>query len=154
MAAGSCSCVNREIRHPPFIPNALASAGPIRGRKLARRVGRNVSAVHSDAQRLSLTGLIDKTDSGKLHFPYDVLTSTLVGAQRPDQGRARSSARFRHRPEPEFDQNPGLALANALALEHTASAYTSPTALTAMIFNVATGILLGFGALARQSSAY
>lgn len=52
---------------------ALAGAGPMGVRELARRVGRDVSAVHADAQRLSAIGLIDKSDGGKLHFPYDAL---------------------------------------------------------------------------------
>lgn len=49
---------------------ALAGAGPLGVRELARRVGRDVRAVHADAQRLTSIGLIDKTDDGKLHFPY------------------------------------------------------------------------------------
>ena len=52
------------------ILKALCGAGPIGVRELARRVGRDVSAVHADADRLALIGLIDKTESGDLHFPY------------------------------------------------------------------------------------
>lgn len=53
------------------ILKALAGTGPIGVRELARRVGRDVRAVHADAQRLVLIGLIDKTPDGKLHFPYE-----------------------------------------------------------------------------------
>lgn len=52
------------------ILKALAGAGPLGVRELARRVGRDVRAVHADAQRLASIGLIDKTGDGKLHFPY------------------------------------------------------------------------------------
>ncbi|MBK1716352.1 transcriptional regulator [Thiocystis violacea] len=53
------------------ILKALAGAGPIGVRELARRVGRDVRAVHADTQQLASIGLIDKTEDGKLHFPYD-----------------------------------------------------------------------------------
>ncbi|QVL49977.1 MAG: transcriptional regulator [Thiocapsa sp.] len=53
------------------ILKALTGAGPLGVRELARRVGRDVRAVHADAGRLASIGLIDKTSDGKLHFPYD-----------------------------------------------------------------------------------
>lgn len=53
------------------ILKTLTGAGPIGVRELARRVGRDVRAVHADAQRLASIGLIDKTRDGKLHFPHD-----------------------------------------------------------------------------------
>lgn len=43
-------------------------AGSIRD--VARRVGRDVKAVHGDIQALLLAGLLDKTDDGKVLFPY------------------------------------------------------------------------------------
>jgi predicted transcriptional regulator len=49
---------------------ALCDGDPIGVRELARRVGRDVRAVHADAQRLVGIGLIDRTENGKLHFPY------------------------------------------------------------------------------------
>lgn len=52
---------------------ALSGAGPLGVRELARRVGRDVRAVHADAQRLAVNGLIDKLPGGKLHFPYDAV---------------------------------------------------------------------------------
>ncbi|MDR2212027.1 MAG: hypothetical protein LBE21_00155 [Pseudomonadales bacterium] len=51
----------------------LTGAGPIGVRELARRVKRDVRAVHADAQALALAGLIDKAADGKLHFPYDAV---------------------------------------------------------------------------------
>lgn len=41
--------------------------------ELARRVGCEVKGVHTDAQALVSCGLIDKTDDGKLSFPYDAV---------------------------------------------------------------------------------
>lgn len=49
---------------------ALAGAGPIGVRELARRVGRDVKGVHTDATALVACGLIEKTESGALLFPY------------------------------------------------------------------------------------
>jgi predicted transcriptional regulator len=52
------------------ILKALCGAGPVGVRELARRVGRDVRAVHADAKRLVGIGLIDSTEDGKLSFPY------------------------------------------------------------------------------------
>lgn len=49
---------------------AFCGGDPIGVRELARRVGRDVRAVHADAQRLIGIGLIDRAGNGKLHFPY------------------------------------------------------------------------------------
>lgn len=49
---------------------ALTGAGPLGVRELARRVGRDVKGVHTDAQALVLCGLLDKAADGKLSFPY------------------------------------------------------------------------------------
>ncbi len=49
---------------------ALCGAGPTGVRELARRVGRDVRAVHTDAQRLIGIGLIERAEHGKLEFPY------------------------------------------------------------------------------------
>ena len=53
--------------------DALTGAGPLGVRELARRVGRDVHAVHSDCAALVACGVIDKTADGKLHFPYDAV---------------------------------------------------------------------------------
>lgn len=52
---------------------ALTGAGELGVRELARRVGRDVRAVHADAQALAKAGVIDKTAEGKLSFPYDAV---------------------------------------------------------------------------------
>jgi len=59
--------------HRFAILKALAGAGPIGVQELARQVGRDLSEVHEDARQLSAIGLIDKTDGGKLQFPYDAI---------------------------------------------------------------------------------
>lgn len=51
----------------------LTGAGPLGVRELARRVGRDVKGVHTDAQALVQCGLVDKTEGGKLSFPYDAV---------------------------------------------------------------------------------
>lgn len=52
---------------------ALTGSGCMGVRELARRVGRDVRAVHADAQALVLCGLVDKSEDGKLHFPYNTV---------------------------------------------------------------------------------
>lgn len=39
-------------------------------REVARRVGRDVQAVHRDVMRLINAGVVDRTDKG-VEFPYD-----------------------------------------------------------------------------------
>ncbi len=55
------------------ILKALTGAGPLGVRELARRVDRDVKGVHTDAQALAACGVIDKTDEGKLLFPYEAV---------------------------------------------------------------------------------
>lgn len=52
---------------------ALMGAGPTGVRELARRVGRDVRAVHADCARLAANGVINKMEDGKLLFPYEAL---------------------------------------------------------------------------------
>jgi predicted transcriptional regulator len=49
---------------------AMTGAGVLGVRELARRVGRDVKGVHTDAAALIACGLIDKAEGGALHFPY------------------------------------------------------------------------------------
>jgi len=49
---------------------AMCGAGALGLRELARKVGRDVKAVHNDTRLLLNAGVIDKTDDGKLLFPY------------------------------------------------------------------------------------
>jgi predicted transcriptional regulator len=52
---------------------ALCGAGPLSIREAARRVGRDVKAVHADVTALLLAGVLDRTESGRIEFPYDAL---------------------------------------------------------------------------------
>ena len=49
---------------------AMTGAGPISIREVARRVGRDVKAVHGDVTALIKAGVVDRQD-GKVVFPYD-----------------------------------------------------------------------------------
>lgn len=42
-------------------------------RELARRLGRDVRAVHSDVHALLACGILEKTAEGKIEFPYDAV---------------------------------------------------------------------------------
>ena len=53
------------------IVKAMTGKGPLSIREVARRVERDVKAVHSDVQRLIKSGIIDRTEDGKIIFPYD-----------------------------------------------------------------------------------
>jgi predicted transcriptional regulator len=52
---------------------ALCGAGPVSIREAARRVGRDVKAVHSDVTALLLSGVLDRTESGQIEFPYEAV---------------------------------------------------------------------------------
>jgi predicted transcriptional regulator len=55
------------------ILKALTGAGELSIREIARRMGRDVKAVHGDITALLNCGLLDKTDSGRIVFPYDTV---------------------------------------------------------------------------------
>jgi predicted transcriptional regulator len=48
----------------------LTFAGPVTVREAARRVGRDVRAVHSDVHLLLQAGLLRKDEEGRIEFPY------------------------------------------------------------------------------------
>jgi predicted transcriptional regulator len=52
---------------------ALCGAGPISIREAARRVHRDVKAVHSDVTALLSAGLLTRTESGSIEFPYEAV---------------------------------------------------------------------------------
>jgi predicted transcriptional regulator len=52
---------------------ALTGAGPVTIREAARRVQRDVKAVHGDIHALLNAGLLAKTADGKIVFPYDAI---------------------------------------------------------------------------------
>ena len=49
---------------------ALAGVGPISLREAARRVGRDVRAVHSDVHMLLNAGVLRRDETGRIEFPY------------------------------------------------------------------------------------
>ena len=49
---------------------ALCGVGPVSIREAARRVGRDVKAVHADVTALVKAGVLEKNDTG-IVFPYD-----------------------------------------------------------------------------------
>lgn len=52
---------------------AMAGEGPLSVRETARRVGRDVKAVHGDVHALLDAGLLDRTGDGKVEFPFDAV---------------------------------------------------------------------------------
>ncbi|HXU30459.1 MAG TPA: DNA-binding protein [Thermoanaerobaculia bacterium] len=60
---------------------ALCGAGPISIREAARRVGRDVKAVHGDVTALLQAGVLDRAEGGGVVFPYeDVKVEFLLQA--------------------------------------------------------------------------
>lgn len=53
------------------ILKALTGAGPVSIRETARRVERDVKAVHGDVKALLGCGILSKTDDGQIVFPFD-----------------------------------------------------------------------------------
>ena len=51
---------------------AMTGQGPLSIREAARRVGRDVKAVHGDVQALINAGILDRTKDG-IEFPYDAV---------------------------------------------------------------------------------
>src|SRR5947207_7692090 len=52
---------------------ALCGAGPVSIREAARRVGRDVKAVHSDVTALLNAGVVDRADGGGVVFPFEAV---------------------------------------------------------------------------------
>lgn len=52
---------------------ALCGAGPVSIREAARRVGRDVKAVHGDVTALLNAGVLDRSDDGKIVFPFEAV---------------------------------------------------------------------------------
>ena len=57
---------------------AMAGAGPLAIRALARQMGRDVKTVHGDVQALIAAGVLDRTDDGQVLFPYDAVHVDFV----------------------------------------------------------------------------
>ena len=52
---------------------ALCGAGPVSIREAARRAGRDVKAVHGDVTALLNAGILDRTDDGRVVFPFEAV---------------------------------------------------------------------------------
>jgi predicted transcriptional regulator len=50
---------------------AMTAAGPLSIREVARRVGRDVKAVHGDVKALLEAGVVIRTADGAVEFPFD-----------------------------------------------------------------------------------
>jgi len=57
---------------------AMTGAGPVSIRELARRVGRDVKSVHGDVSALLKAGVIERTEDGRILFPYDEIHVDFV----------------------------------------------------------------------------
>lgn len=57
---------------------ALCGAGPVSIREAARRVGRDVKAVHGDVTALLNAGVLDRAESGGIVFPFDAVKVEFV----------------------------------------------------------------------------
>lgn len=52
---------------------ALCGAGPVSIREAARRVARDVKGVHGDVTALLEAGLLNRTETGTIEFPYEAI---------------------------------------------------------------------------------
>jgi predicted transcriptional regulator len=52
---------------------ALRGAGPVSIREAARRVDRDVKAVHGDVTALLNAGVLDRTEDGRIIFPFEAV---------------------------------------------------------------------------------
>lgn len=52
---------------------ALCGAGPVSIREAARRVGRDVKAVHGDVTALLNAGILERSAEGGVEFPFDAV---------------------------------------------------------------------------------
>lgn len=55
------------------ILKAMTGQGPLAIREIARRVSRDVKAVHADVQALIGAGVLDKTAENRVVFPFDAV---------------------------------------------------------------------------------
>lgn len=73
------------------ILKALCAAGPVSIREVARRVERDVKAVHGDVVALIEAGLLQRTDNAGVEFPFDVIKVEFMiepaKQSRPTLGR-------------------------------------------------------------------
>ena len=58
--------------------SALTGAGAVTLREAARRVERDVKAVHGDVHALLNAGILQKTEEGRIVFPFDAVRVNFV----------------------------------------------------------------------------
>ena len=51
----------------------MAGQGPLTIREVARRVERDVKAVHGDIQALIDAGVLERTEKNQVAFPFDAI---------------------------------------------------------------------------------
>ena len=56
----------------------MTGAGPMTLREAARRVERDVKAVHGDVHALLNAGILQKTEEGRIVFPFDAVRVNFV----------------------------------------------------------------------------
>ena len=52
---------------------AICGAGPMSSREAARRVSRDVKAVHGDVTALLDAGVLNRNETGAIEFPFDAV---------------------------------------------------------------------------------
>ena len=57
---------------------ALCGAGRLSIREAARRVGRDVKAVHADVKALLRAGILNRTEDGRIEFPFQAIKVEFV----------------------------------------------------------------------------
>lgn len=57
---------------------ALCGAGRLSIREAARRVGRDVKAVHADVKALLGAGILNRTADGRIEFPFQAIKVEFV----------------------------------------------------------------------------
>jgi predicted transcriptional regulator len=78
------SFASLDLMHRVLTPNrwdvlkTLMGRGEIGVRELARMLDRDVKAVHSDVTALTDAGVISRTESGAVVFPYDAVRVDFV----------------------------------------------------------------------------
>ena len=60
------------------ILTVMAGQGPLAVREVARRVDRDVKAVHADVKALLLARIVRRGDDRKVEFPYDEIHIDVV----------------------------------------------------------------------------
>jgi predicted transcriptional regulator len=56
----------------------MTGAGPLTLREVARRLERDVKAVHGDVHALLHVGILQKTEDGRIAFPFDAVRVSFV----------------------------------------------------------------------------